>query len=213
MLLRHRRRSVILRLAAIAAVTLLAAPAGAQSLSGSMTVDNAFTVFLGTSATVQGTSIATGNSWPTTFSFGPVALTPGQNYWLQVEAIDQGGPGAFIGDFSLTGPFLFGNGLTTLSTNTTNWTARTGSFAGAALGIVDLGANGVGPWGTRPGIAASTHWIWESGQCGGCTVYFSTPIVAQQVAPPGTTVPEPSTWALLATGVVALGAVRRRRRT
>src|SRR4051812_8098733 len=104
---RPGRSSTMLQLAAVAVLSLSAASAGAQSLSGNLTVDNAFTAFLSTSATALGTPVATGVNWPTPVSFGPVSLTPGQNYWLQVVADNQGGPGALIGTFTLTGGFNF----------------------------------------------------------------------------------------------------------
>lgn len=198
---------------ALAAVGLAAAApaADAQSLSGDLTVDNAFTAYLSTSPTsTVGSAVVSGGDWTTTYSFGPTALTPGTNYWLQVAATNQGGPGMFVGDFTLTGPFLFANGGTTLTTNATNWTLQSGSFAGPPLAILDQGPNsGPSIWGARPGIDAAARFIWEAGNCGNCTIYFSTPIIAQAV--PGIA-PEPSTWALLGSGLVGLGAVARRRR-
>ncbi len=197
------------RFTALAAAALLAAgPASAQSVSGNLTVDNLFTAYLSTSATTLGSSLVSGADWSATYGFGAV-LTPGTNYWLQVVATDQGPPGAFIGDFALTGAFHFANGLQTLVTNTTDWTVQTGSFAGPTSAFTDWGANGVGPWGAHAVIDASAHWIWDSPSCGSCTLYFSTPIIAQAVP---STVPEPSTWALLAGGLAGLGAVVRRRR-
>ncbi|AHG90517.1 PEP motif putative anchor domain protein [Gemmatirosa kalamazoonensis] len=214
MLSRFSRCSNTLRTVAVAALSLSAATAGAQSLSGTLTMDDAFQVYLGTSATTLGVAIpgANGNSWPTDVTFGPQALTPGTNYWLQIVATNSGGPGAFIGQFSLTGGFHFANTTQSLLTNTTEWSLRSGSFAGSPLGIADEGPNGTGPWGTFGNISPSAHFIWDgTSNCDVCTIYFAAPIIAQRVTPPGTTVPEPSTWALVATGVVAFGIVRRRR--
>jgi len=214
MLSRFSRCSNTLRTVAVAALSLSAATAGAQSLSGTLTVDNAFQVFLSTSPTLLGAPIpgATGNNWPVDVTFGPQALVPGTNYWLQVVAQNTGGPGAFIGQFSLTGAFHFANTTQSLLTNTTEWSLQSGSFAGSPLAIADEGSNGSGPWGTFGNISPSARFIWDgTNNCDVCTIYFSAPIVAQRITPPGTTVPEPSTWLLLATGVLALSIVRRRR--
>src|SRR5687767_7282901 len=126
---RHARRSHLL--AALAAAIGAASPAGAQTLSGDLTVDNLFTAYLSTSAssTVGATLLSSGTNWASTYSFGPTALTPGTTYYLLVEAVDQGAPGAFVGDFTLSGSgFQFANGLQTLTTNTTAWSASRVGF-------------------------------------------------------------------------------------
>ena len=203
------RRSHLL--AALAVAIGGAMPAGAQTLSGDLTVDNVFTAYLSTSAssTAGATLLSSGANWASTYSFGPTALTPGTTYYLLIQAVDQGAPGAFVGDFTLSGTgFQFANGLQTLTTNTTDWSASRVGFGGAAVGIMDRGADGVGPWGDRAGIDNAARNIWEAGDCGNCTVYFSTTIAATT----SSVVPEPGTYVLFSSGLVGLAIAARLRR-
>jgi hypothetical protein len=207
--------STVRRGAAVAAALLSLAPgARAQTLSGSIAVDNQFTAYLGTSQTVQGTPLVSGSDWQTTYNFGPVALTPGQNYWLQIAATDVGAPGMFIGSFSLAGSgFQFANAGQTLVTNTAAWGMSTTGFGVGEIAPTSYGTNAAspGPWGMRPGIDGSAQFLWTSSQCAQtpCTRYFTTAITATG---PVSSVPEPSTWALLGTGLLTLGGIARRRR-
>ena len=201
-------RRIFLACAVGAAASLAIAPqARAQSLSGFLTVDNLFTAYLSTSATTLGTQIATGTNWRQTYSFSNVALTPGQNYWLQVRGTDTGAPAAFLGSFSLAGVgFQFSNGQQTLTTNVTNWLVSATGFGVGNSAPFSWGTNGVSPWGMRPNISSAADFIWSADKCGTCTRYFQTEIAATAV------VPEPSTYALMAAGLLAVGMVTRRRR-
>jgi len=193
-------------LTGLAAISLVTG-ARATSLGGALTADNAFYAYVSTDNSVLGTLVAQGNSWPTVFNFSNYALAPGQTYYLQIEAINYGGPGAFIGQFSLddTG-FQFSNGTQNLVTNTTDWASiynNTNSdptlqqpWVTPTEPVVSQGVNGVGPWGTMSGIDASAQWIDGSDNglsvCQNCTVDFSTVITSNSAA-----TPEPGTCGLL----------------
>lgn len=212
---------------AVAFCLALAAPWGgaqATSISASMTVDNAFYAYISTDDSVRGTLIGSGNNWPTTFGFSG-ALTSGVNNYLHIVAINYGGPGAFIGQFSLSDTaFKFANGtqsLLTHATNTTDWRVRYASSNGTVAEqpwvmpngtdtVFSLGLDGTSPWGFRPGISDAAAFIWGStanSLCATtgnhCTVSFSTTIFADAV-------PAPVSLALVGLGLIGLGALRRR---
>jgi MSHA biogenesis protein MshQ len=147
------------------------------SLTGSLNVDNTFIAYISTDDSVQGTLIGSGNNWPTTVDIA-TSLTVGQDYYLHIYATDVGGVAGFLGDFELTGTdHVFSNGLTTLNTNTSNWSVSTSGWNNyqAASGY---GLNGVSPWGTRSGVDSSAEWIWSSDSNGDNINYFSTKISA-----------------------------------
>jgi hypothetical protein len=197
--------------------------AHADLLSGSLTADNAFYAYITTDNTTLGTLVAQGNNWPTTFTFNNFSLRPGQTYYLQIEAINYGGPGAFIGQFNLSSTgFQFSNGSQSLVTNTADWVSiynDTNSdptlqqiWVTPTESVVSLGVNGVGPWGTMSGIDASAQWIDGSNNglstCQFCTVDFSTVISPTRTS----AVPEPTSIALLSAMLAAVGWKLRKRR-
>lgn len=202
-------------LAGLAALSV-AGPASATTISGSMTADDSFTAYLSTSDASLGTPIASGSNWGFPYSFSTVSLTPGQNYYLHIEAYDAAPPGGFIGSFTLSDSgFAFVNGSQTLDTNTTDWVGNinTGSWSAPSGTIVDFGGNGVGPWNRYPSIDGAALWIRPSdslsdgGACALCTVDLSTEIISA-----ATSMPEPASWVLMATALGGLGMVRRRAR-
>jgi hypothetical protein len=195
--------------------------AQATTITGALTADNAFFAYLSTSNTSLGTLIAQGNDWPSTFNFTDIALTPGQTYYLQIEAINYGGPGAIIGQFTLSDSgFQFANGTSTLLTDTTDWLAiyndansdpnTAQPWVTPTGGVISEGTNGVGPWGTKSGISASADWIDAANNglsiCQNCTVDFSTTITSASSG-----VPEPGTLTLLlgALSIASFLAIRR----
>lgn len=178
----------------------------AQSLRGDLTVDNSFAAYLSTSVGTQGTQIASGTNWTSTYSFSGVSLTPGETYYLQVRGVDVGVIAGFLGDFTLDGDFTFANGSTFLTTNTSDWFASATGFGLGGQTPGRQGRNGDLPWRTRPNIDASAEWIWTGDGCINCTRYFWTPIT------PVAQIPEPMTYVLLGAGVVGLVIIGRGRR-
>ena len=216
------RRFFIVTISALASISAVNS-AKATNISGNLTADNAFFAYISTNDAVLGTLVAQGNSWPTTFSFSGATLTPGVTNYLHIEAINYGGPGAFIGQFTLSDAgFQFANGSQSLLTGTTNWagiynndnsSVTAQPWVMPTAGVVSFGANGVGPWGTKTGISSSALWIWPNdasslpgvAACEFCTVDFSTPIIS--------TIPEPATLLMLGSGIIGLAGLFRRKRT
>lgn len=175
----------------------------ATTLSAKLNVDNAFNLYISSSESVLGTFRLTGNSWPTTYTSSAIPIT-GSIAFLQVVAVDEGPPGAFLGEFTLSdSKYQFANGTQHLLTNTIDWAVREGGFADASQTPVSRGANGVSPWGTRL-VSSSAEWIWSSDLCGSCTRYFSTPIMQA--------VPEPATYGMMLAGLAGIAVMTRRRK-
>ncbi len=166
----------VLNFVVVGCVALAAGTACAQPIiSAAMTCDNAFTAYISTDPNTQGTAFLSGNSWGSTYN-GSASLDSGAGtYYLHVFAQDFGLPAAMIGSFSLDSTdATFANGTQTLLTNTTDWQCNTTGWGTAFHAPVDLGVNGVGPWGFKTGIDQNAHWIWDESNAG--TVYFTTSI-------------------------------------
>lgn len=192
----HRFFKSQLRRIATAALcmALLAAfaphPARAVStLSGTLSVDNAFFLYLSTDDTQRGTLIASGTDWTTPISFSTQVLTRGTNY-LHLETFNQGGPYGFLGTFKLWSSSAqttaaiggqFGTGTNTLQTDTTNWktvfganftngytpTAQAWKTTTTTAVTTTTGGtapytNGVSPWVAFSSIDSTAKWIGDA---------------------------------------------------
>ena len=151
-------------------------------LSGNLTVDNAFSIYVSTNDSVLGTFVTSGTSWPTSEGFA-VPLTPGVTNYIHIVAVNGGGPGGVLGSFNLSNTdFSFANGLTSEDTNTADWKVSLSGFGADYSTPVDEGQNGVGPWGQFAQISASSDWLWSydsTSSSDTLTEYFSTAITPQ----------------------------------
>jgi hypothetical protein len=165
-------------------------------LTGDVTADNAFFVYLSTSPTERGALIASGDAWGATFKLKPTPLTEGRTYFLHVETINYGDQAGLIGDFRLSGDELhFANGRQELLTGPSGWlggfnspnsSLTQQSWVQPQAAVASEGANGVGPWGKVADVGAAARWIWPTDArsapsgpnsvCGYCTVDFSATI-------------------------------------
>ncbi|MGI9319901.1 MAG: IPTL-CTERM sorting domain-containing protein [Thiogranum sp.] len=167
------RRSM--SIGAVAAITLFSHAAVAQTTLGfDTTADDQFELWVSTAAdNTGGSSIITGNDWQTAYTAASVALAPGVVNYIHVRAVnagdpnDAGNPGAFIGDFTLSGnQFEFLNSTQSLLTDSANWTVNLVGFGDAsAVFPTPLGVRDSEPWlsaGPPPTeIDPLANWIWD----------------------------------------------------
>lgn len=207
-------KSVLIGATVVLASALLPGLGSAATvLTGNMTADNAFFAFLGTNSSSLGTLVASGDGWYSSYSLTATALTPGVTNYLNIEAINYGGPGglSFVLNLSNTG-FKFANGGQVLTTDPANLGAFTGTYNNSNASVA------VQPWVTATGaviqdtgypwgnVVGTSNWADASvnglNSCGYCTVDFTVAI---------TPVPELSTWGMMLLGFAGLGLAGYRR--
>lgn len=177
--------------------------ADVADLTGLMTVDSAFELFISDDDTVEGYQLGGYfDDWMTPVNVSAV-LDLGTTY-LHVKARDFGGIAGFLGNFSLNEntSFVFQNGTKYLTTNVVDWkVSRTGFGLAYETPTLSTGLGSTGlndgllgsSWGIISGIDTQAGWIWtNNGMDLGTTRYFSTRI---------TTTPEPVSATLFLLGV------------
>jgi hypothetical protein len=206
--------------ASIALIAFNANLVHATTLTSGVNVDDEFNEYISSSATnlTNATLIQSGENWGQTFTATSAALT-GPTEYLIIEAFNLGGPGGFLGDFSLSNTgYQFANGTQTLLTGNPGWNVSVTNLAGTSTNIVsnpyvsatNEGQNGVGPWGFQGNVNPNADWITDStggnplGNGGYSTMFFETAITATQ------TIPEPKSIALLAAGLLGFYVSRRK---
>lgn len=143
-------------------------------------------------------------------------LTGGTQY-LNIEAINYGGPGGFSAVLNLTGTgYRFANGSTTITTDPSNlayWSGLFNSYNAAVTpqpwvpatgGVLQDVSYG---WGN---VVGTPNWIWpsdslssssDSSVCQFCTVDFTVAIL-----------PEPANWSIVGLACGGIGLILRSNR-
>jgi hypothetical protein len=211
--------------------------ANADTLTLTVTADNAYALYLSTSDLTLGTAIPGANNyggpagqWSTSTTYTVNLTAPayylhvvGSNYtpqnglWSDPGTPNGGGgnPDGFIGSFSISGSsnYTFGNGTAALDTNTANWTGIAASdntsWTTPVSAVQSYGTNGVAPWGTVSGISSTAEWIWSNPDN---TQYADLSTLITSTTSRSGQTPLPGALPLLASGLGAFGLLRWRKK-
>jgi hypothetical protein len=212
----------IIGFALIGGFLTIAPATQATTLTSNVNVDNGFQEYLSSSPTdlTNAILINSGGNWgATNTSVAP--LISGSTEYLVVETLNWGGPGGFLGSFSLSDSNAqFANGTQTLLTGDSAWSVAlinpnndiyTNNIIGTYTSTTSEGVNGVSPWGNYINVNPNAVWIADStyaqgNSSGNVTDVFITTITNNNVS----SVPLPSALPLFASGLIGLGVYRRK---
>ena len=179
-------------------------------LSGLVTADNRYELFLSTDDSVAGTSIFRGNDhWESAETIGLLIPTD-QQFYLHVMATntDPPGWGGFIARLTLPDNYIFlETGTNVLETSELLWLVNNTGFGDPMVPAVSLGSYGIAPWGQgcNPDFPSSANWLWLGQSVPDRVLYFSVPLTVVMI-------PEPATWLLVLAGAAGLARRRARKR-
>jgi hypothetical protein len=229
---------VVATIAMSVGYVVAATAAEATTLTGILTGDNSFTAYIGTTDASAGTLVASGNNWQNAASITPTALTPGQDYFLQVEVTNYDLQAGLIGSFSLIGSgFQFADGSQTLTTsNLADWQGSINNSSGhiaytgpaapiytvTALpswvqptgSVTSFGDYTVGPWFYSVNGFDNIHpptwaWIWPSdAETDSTACTFCTVDFSTEITP----TPLPSSLPLFVAGLGSLALLGWRKK-
>ncbi len=177
------------------------------TVNAHITADDSYELYFSLDENEAGFLVGSGSGWetPEDFTFLIPMFEP---VYFHIVGHNGGvSPSGVLAQFELTDATYADSGDSLLITDGA-WDASTVGFSGAMSAATDLGANGISPWGTRPGYDTTDvpHWIWlgSGNRPAGEAVFLSFQLTA---------VPEPSTLAmLLGLGGFGLWTLIRRRR-
>lgn len=174
------------------------------SLSGQSYIDDKGFIAISTNDTLQGTVVATSTYWKNPTNFTGFNLLADVDYYIHIFVDGGAYPNNVIGEFNIDSiSHQFENGTQTLGTNKTDWLWGT-NWTNMVNTPKNVGSNFSG------NFSASTENIFRANTWPDHTntnAYFTAKITAVE------SVPEPSTLAIFALGMIGFASRRFRKQS